>query len=168
MQTLYWDTSTHSLLKSLARLYTWWVKSVICFKWTLNEARMVFLSFPFPSGGTEQEVSAAWHPDPTMCVDIHLHQCSVCVYEMHAPTGPLRYHPHHLRASDAGGLHDPSFHWCGLRLQVRLWWMCHVKAVTVRSRGSVNQQHSRVFRLSDRNVMFTYLTIIRSLETLQG
>lgn len=160
VQTLNQDTNAHSLLKSLAGLHTWWVKSVICFKWPPN-------GFPFP-GGTEQEVSDAWHPDPTVCGDVHLHQRSDGVYEKLAPTGPLRHHPHYLQASYAGGLHDPSFHWCGLRLQVRLWWRCDVKTVTVCSWGSVIQQHGLVFRLSDRNVIFTYLTIIRSLETLQG
>lgn len=90
------------------------------------------------SGGTEQEVSDAWPPDPTVCGDVHLHQCSVSVHEMHTAPGSLHHHPHHLQASDAGRLHDPSFHWCGFRLQVRLWWNCDVKPVTESSWVSVN------------------------------
>lgn len=117
-------------------VHLWWVKPVIYFHF--NKAQMLFFSFP---GGTEQEVSAARHPDPTVRGHVHLHQRPHSVHEGHALAGPLRHHPHHLRASDAGGLHAPGFHRRGLGLQVRLWWRCDVEPVMRAVRQKCKRSH---------------------------
>ncbi|KAK5617791.1 hypothetical protein CRENBAI_026858 [Crenichthys baileyi] len=67
-------------------------------------------------GGAEQEVSSARHPDARVSAYLHLHQCSDSVHEMHAATGPIRHHPHHLHTFHTGGLHAPTFHRRGLWL----------------------------------------------------
>lgn len=106
---------------------------------------MVSKWFFCPSGGAEQEVSDAWHLDATVRGNVYLHQRSLSVYEIHAPTGPLHHHPHHLQASDIRGLHDPRFHRCRLGLQVtcdrsRLWLRDILQLSDLRShwRGNKN------------------------------
>lgn len=105
-------------------------------------------SIIFPSlGGTEQEVSVARHPDPAVLGDVHLHQLSRRVHEVHALAGPLRHHPHHLQASDARGIHVAGLHRPGLGLQV-------------------NQQHRRAAcsQTWGEIVMFTHITIMGPQE----